>query len=124
MNTESELNRQATLRNLDFTKPQPFADGWRSCEKYIRDNFFTKQQVEEACRKTLEEQWIKVEDRLPDEDVNVLCYSHSDYIEGYYSSVTKRFHPEIEDAGYMEDDMMVIDVTHWQPLPSPPHLKG
>jgi hypothetical protein len=68
-----------------------------------------------------QEEWISVKDRLPEPDVNVLCYSRADYIEGYYCSTSKIFKPEIEDAGYMNNDNeMVIDVSHWMPLPSPP----
>ena len=64
--------------------------------------------------------WISVKERLPDEDVNVLCYSHGDYIEAYYCSVDKVFKPELDGVGTFENDVYTIDVTHWMPLPEKP----
>lgn len=66
--------------------------------------------------------WISVNDRLPEKDVNVLCYTHGDIVEGYLCSNDNVFKPEIDCIGYMQNDVMVIDVTHWMPLPEPPKI--
>lgn len=67
-------------------------------------------------------EWISVKDRLPEEDVNVWCYCSGDQVEGYLCSVDKVWKPELDCIGYMVNDVMVIDVTFWMPLPEPPKL--
>jgi hypothetical protein len=53
--------------------------------------------------------WIDVNEKLPDEDVEVLCSCGDDvFIASQHNSF---FH------GYFHD---LICVTHWQPLPAPP----
>lgn len=56
-------------------------------------------------------EWIPTSERLPEPDINVLCYSSGDFVEGYWCSVDKVFKPEIECIGYMENDIMIIDVS-------------
>lgn len=59
--------------------------------------------------------WIKVEDRLP-EDEHILIYDGENISIGFFDGLHFR--------DYMnQDDMSVysnLNVTHWMPLPEPP----
>ena len=60
-------------------------------------------------------EWISVEDRLPEEDVRVLVYLDSD-----------RSYTKIDTDRLMTGGLWVRwfkDVTHWMPLPEPPTEK-
>lgn len=78
-------------------------------------------------------QWIGIEERVPDVSGNYLCYLATDEFEVLY------FDREIEDDEYNNDYpfgvwntypsedggecrewIEVLEVTHWQPLPEPP----
>ena len=56
--------------------------------------------------------WISVKDRLPDEDVRVLVYLHSD--RSYTTMDTDR----LLNGKWVR--WGALDVTHWMPLPLPP----
>lgn len=74
------------------------------------------------------QEWISVEDRLPEECKNVLCF------EG--KKIVIAFMEKTEDCGeyvpvfwdwiaYDRDDTYdEVCVTHWMPLPEPPKMKG
>ena len=57
-------------------------------------------------------QWISVEDRLPDEDGWYLVYKHNRI----------RVAEWCKDCWYNESDLPIDDcaITYWQPLPEPP----
>lgn len=67
--------------------------------------------------------WISVEDRLPEEKVNVLVagYAYNKPGGEYWQSIGARYDgrwvEDAEDVGYWEKH----PVTHWQPLPEPPN---
>ena len=71
-----------------------------------------------VCGSTIEQQWIKVTDRLPDTHGNYMVY-----IEGYVSiSAYAQTHDGLvwfDPDGY-EIDPHTEGITHWMPLPSPP----
>ncbi|EXM37651.1 hypothetical protein RASY3_14665 [Ruminococcus albus SY3] len=59
-----------------------------------------------------DDDWISVEDRLPNPYEEVLCYLWDGcYIIGYY--IGFRWILDIERIDSR-------DITHWQPLPKPP----
>ena len=62
-------------------------------------------------------EWIRVEDRLPEEDEDVLAYIQDGYIKVacpfYQIDGGKRW-------AWFGGDYMYENVTHWQPLPDPP----
>ena len=59
------------------------------------------------------ERWISVEDELPDEMQNViLIQDYGDHI-GYFAT---------EWTKEVEKYYRINNVTHWQPLPSPPEV--
>ena len=82
----------------------------------IRENC----KLEDVCRATLQEsetlynagyrkqEWISVDDRLPEKDVRVLVYIKSD--RSYTNIDTDR----LDDRGFVR---WYKDVTHWMPLP-------
>jgi hypothetical protein len=57
--------------------------------------------------------WIKVEDRLPDTNKDVLATDVYDCMVCYYNGAEWR--------SYNEDKVMPKQVTHWQPLPPAPN---
>jgi len=64
-------------------------------------------------------EWISVEDRLPDDDVNVLCYELEGYeIRGHYTETMDYGNGELVPL-FMSDGRY-ISITHWMPLPEPP----
>lgn len=63
----------------------------------------------------IKQEWISVEDRLPEKDVRVLVYLETD------RSYTKIDTDRLDDRGFVR---WYKDVTHWMPLPEPPETKG
>lgn len=70
------------------------------------------------------QEWISVEDRLPEPNTNVLIYVffHNQWqiVKGWLSYCDKKFHISNSDYPSLTD----IPVTHWMPLPEPPETKG
>ena len=70
-----------------------------------------------------ERRWIPVSERLPEEDVRVLLYSHG------VTAVTavgwiRKFEPDISEWECWDDKWSSWDTpTHWMPLPNPPEVK-
>lgn len=65
-----------------------------------------------------EPRWISVEERLPDKDKDVMCYSDKNggyMFFGYRGWIS---------GEWMEGGSLHIgDVTHWMPLPEPPEVE-
>ena len=60
------------------------------------------------------DEWIKCSDRLPPEDVIVLC-SDTDYIFiGYYSLMNAK------TCWFDDETRYLSDITHWMSLPNLP----
>ena len=68
-------------------------------------------------------EWIKVEDRLPNKNVRILCYCEEYSKECIVLGIRDEY---TSDRGvsviFQLDDPRVslIGVTHWMPLPEPP----
>ena len=71
--------------------------------------------IQEIIDLVEQSQWIKVSDRLP-ENESILCMIYArDYYEfGWWHEGTGYW--DSPDLGYIEKD----EVTWWQPIPSPP----
>ena len=73
--------------------------------------------AEEAVEKwnTLDDQWVSVDDRLPDveDPVLALCLRDEVIVADYYNH--NEWHDLGNDHFYLEGT-----VTHWMPLPEPP----
>lgn len=63
-----------------------------------------------------EDKWISVEDRLPENETNVLCYGKGDrYFTAHH----------YEKGFFIDADAEELDnenVTHWMPLPQQPKI--
>ena len=84
-----------------------------------------KKGLHEAWHASRAEQWLSVEDRLPDINRDT---GYSDSILVYYP-----FEPFIECSRYWTEDgihwweferVLRHDITHWMPLPEPPEAVG
>lgn len=79
-----------------------------------KDTFEKELSALEAENKRLRDQWIPVEERLPDNDQRILFYSQGgDTINGMYRDELWFF-----DTGREYENS---PVTHWMPLPEPPN---
>ena len=70
-------------------------------------------------------QWISVNDRLPENNKLVLCYAQSTTGEGnsYFLgalALGEFWFLEVNDIGHVSCPVLHWEVTHWQPLPDPP----
>jgi len=63
-------------------------------------------------------EWIKVEDRLPDND-NWVIISTKDEVSSAYFSLNGGWFKFIAGSKY-PISIMNSSVTHWQPMPEPP----
>jgi len=69
--------------------------------------------------------WISCEERLPEENILVLCYARSTTGEGknYFLGVLANgefWFLKVNNIGHVSFPMLHWEVTHWQPLPEPP----
>lgn len=70
-------------------------------------------------------QWISVKDRLPEENILVLCYARSTTGEGNNYFLGALAHGEfwffkVNDIGHASCPVLHWEVTHWQQLPESP----
>ena len=73
----------------------------------------------------LENQWISVEDRLPDENKNVIVFAN-DIVSGFVETACYYVCPEYLTGGWREEsgDPYEPIITHWMNLPEPPKEQG
>jgi hypothetical protein len=73
----------------------------------------------------MKNEWISVEDRLPNNGINILMFmknkTHSWSQIGCYDSTHNDWCVCNEQLDHVEKDFYE-DVTHWQPLPEPPNV--
>lgn len=60
--------------------------------------------------------WIPVSERLPEDGVRVIVYLDGIYP---YQHIDCRY-----GKGWLTERLTGMTVTHWQPLPPPPEVKG
>lgn len=95
------------------------------------DHNHVPRKVHAACYERLKvaewerERWIPVEERLPEEKVNVLVagFAYNDPKRGYWQAIgarwDNRWAEDAEDVAYWQRH----PVTHWKPLPQGPNTK-
>lgn len=71
------------------------------------------------------DRWISVKDRLPEENILVLCYARSTTGEGNDYFLGALAHGEfwflkVNDIRHVSYPVLHWEVTHWQPLQEPP----
>jgi hypothetical protein len=76
-------------------------------------------------------QWIKVEDKLPENDEDVLIYHSADshITVGFFEVDNVSYYIESDGSKFYTDDGWETEipwaqkgpVTHWMPLPIPPN---
>ena len=66
--------------------------------------------------KAMENKWISVDERLPEENVRVLVWLKDDVQRYTHIDTDRRLHAIWVRWGE--------NVTHWMPLPEPPMMKG
>ena len=118
------ISREAMLKNLtadlehhsDECDPRTVLVMQRFI-KYVED--FPATDVQPVDR------WISVKDRLPEENILVLCYARSTTGEGNDYFLGALAHGEfwflkVNDIGHVSCPVLHWEVTHWQPLPESP----
>lgn len=78
------------------------------------------------------QEWISVEDRLPNETGNYLVTDITEYIPVIWIQKFKaecRWFPTFKEPcfAYFDSDVYIklkARITHWMPLPQPPQMKG
>jgi hypothetical protein len=102
--------RELDLRSATF-KAAMKRNKERKSAKDKRDGF-----IEGYLLSQEQDNWISVSERLPEKDVDVMCWSLSDgIVSDSYDSTIKGEH---WFRGTRE--LYRTDVTHWQPLPPKP----
>ena len=64
-------------------------------------------------------EWISVEDRLPEEGIQVLIYTWRKF-RGYVEIVSPRRAMYSRDGHWTAISSWDFEPTHWMPLPTPP----
>lgn len=64
--------------------------------------------------------WINVKDRLPEEKVIVLVYADFNSFEGDQDGEDMCWGFLLDSVWRDLDNVIQLQVTHWQPLPEPP----
>lgn len=74
--------------------------------------------AQQEIQRDRESRWISVKERLPEEEIEVLCFGFTG------SMMVGAIWAENEKDGYYAEstDGMLDNVTHWQPLPEAPKL--
>lgn len=111
-------NKQIELERWDIAKI--LADNFT-----INDEGFDESDFEWSASQLQEagyhkQEWISVDERLPEESGKYLCYSTSGVCGVLqYSFFHKRFNAYDESDKELVESCS-IDVSHWMPLPEPP----
>lgn len=71
----------------------------------------------------MEDNWIKVEDKLPEEFTHVLVWANISIDAGYAYYAIGNWLYFTNQENFWLSKQPHIKVTHWQPLPNPPKIK-
>lgn len=88
------------------------------------------QELQPTCMRAFDG-WIRVEDRLPDEDCEAyIVFSCGEVTTCYFNKLPTDSSKNLEYSyqwyvyqdvpGWGSERCKVLDVTHWRPLPPPP----
>lgn len=96
-----------------------FADGCRVCSHH--ENRCLYQDI--ACslynKDYRKQEWISVEERLPEKYGDVICYtSNGSILQLPYNPKYRLFNVSFDNVEH------AMNVDYWMPLPEPPKMKG
>jgi hypothetical protein len=93
--------------------------------------YFPKEFIIEAIKTHMKQSvggWISVDERLPEECKNVLCFARNKTMIAFMEKAEDcgEYVPVFWDlVAYDRDDTYdEVCATHWMPLPEPPKMKG
>jgi hypothetical protein len=106
-----------------------------NCPKDHNGNVICSGELWEEIANTIEnlagyrkQEWISVEDRLPEECKNVLCFARNKTIIAFMEKTEDcgKYVPVFWDwVAYDRDDTYdEVCAIHWMPLPEAPKMKG
>ena len=100
---------------VDILKQAPF-------EGKVLDEWWWEEKIKRIAEHIISngvtvQEWISVNDRLPETQVEVLTYSDGN---GVRSACLLASNEETNMWYLCRTDKLSIDVTHWQPMPQPP----
>ena len=76
-----------------------------------------RKEITDALVNYRKQEWISVEDRLPEEREHVIVF-------GEDGLVGEAWHKKEGLFWWMDDRDGIAAATHWMPLPEPPKMKG
>lgn len=102
---------QEVIRNSELNEDTLTAQG---CERFVKE-FLAELRVL-SDQPDPKPEWISVEDKLPEEGETVLICTKGGYVTQAY------LFTDIAEQSFLETyiNNQFFDVTHWQPLPTPP----
>ena len=111
MKTAEEFLKEKGLKDSLYDVHNEVPDQW------IKGGL-SKLLDEYASSRSIESQWISVEERVPKKDEIILCLTNNgqsvcEYVN--YNHTDSRFY--LNDLDYYFE---LENVSHWMPLPSPP----
>ena len=106
---------------MDLQKDEDFEKAWQenrhiweSTKNLAKAMFYAGQAKAQAVQ-----EWISVEDSLPNRQVNVLVASKHNFV--CIASLTNNHK---NNKFYDGDSLAINSITHWMPLPKPPKSTG
>ena len=120
MNTEQQIEEMARknchieyhMRNYKTCK-ECYEANYRACRVYE----VCRNHYNEGYRK---QEWISVEERLPDKDGEYLTWDGLIYFLIWFNASLGLWN--VSESG--DTSSAIRGVTHWMPLPEPPKMKG
>lgn len=97
----------------DVCKPISACDALRYAERAVEAGY-------------VKQEWISVDERLPEKNISVLAFYHRVYKSG--GSFDMALVAKLNEEGFFVpfncSPVQDASITHWMPLPEPPKMKG
>ncbi len=101
----------------DFHKDESFCG--ENCDHNCRYYEQAEHLYNAGYRKERQGEWVSVEDRLPEDGMTVLTIDTEGKNEVCFYQ--KEWEGVFQQCGGL---IKIFNITHWQPLPKPPKMKG
>ena len=116
MDIEKDSNREAFEAWFESRYGANFMQFALDLDMYVDKHTQTCWEAWQAAKAQAVQEWISVEDNLPNRQVNVLVASKHDFI--CIASLTNNHK---NNKFYDGDGFAINSITHWMPLPEPPN---